>query len=105
MHSCYNRVLDVCVHESQSVVVQSVLDKGRSIKMAKAWTVLIIVVLAFWKCHGQTYPFMNTSLSFEDRVKVCVATPGQLVYARVYNTVNSKTQKSGECSTSQLYTI
>ena len=44
------------------------LDKA--IKMFTAWRVFIIVVLAVWKCHGQTYPFMNTSLSFEDRVKV-----------------------------------
>ena len=35
-------------------------------------TVLVALSLAlvFCKCDGQSYPFMNTSLSFEDRVKV-----------------------------------
>ena len=33
-----------------------------------------VLELAFYKikCQGQPYPFMNTSLSFEDRVKVHV---------------------------------
>ena len=30
----------------------------------------VLILLAFYKCQGQPYPFMNTSLSFEDRVKV-----------------------------------
>ena len=32
--------------------------------------VLVVIVLAVAKCQAQTYPFMNTSLSFEERVKV-----------------------------------
>ena len=32
--------------------------------------VFVVFVLAFCGCHGQDYPFRNTSLSFEDRVKV-----------------------------------
>jgi hypothetical protein len=35
--------------------------------------VLIVVVLIFSRCYGQNYPFKNTSLSFEDRVKVSAA--------------------------------
>ena len=37
---------------------------------------LIVLSLLLCRCHGQDYPFRNTSLSFEDRVKVkipCVA--------------------------------
>ena len=35
-----------------------------------AVSVLGLLLLAIYKCQGQPYPFMNTSLSFEDRVKV-----------------------------------
>ena len=35
-----------------------------------AVSVLSLLLLAIYKCQGQPYPFMNTSLSFEDRVKV-----------------------------------
>ena len=45
--------------------------QNESIKMVTDRRVFIIAILAFLnQCHGQTYPFMNTSLSFEDRVKV-----------------------------------
>ena len=35
-----------------------------------AVSVLGLLLLVIYKCQGQPYPFMNTSLSFEDRVKV-----------------------------------
>ena len=49
----------------------------RKIQLAKMAVVtgLVCVLLALALvqcCHGQKYPFLNTSLSFEDRVKVCM---------------------------------
>ena len=38
--------------------------------------VLVVSALLFSGSHGQDYPFKNTSLSFEDRVKVCVIIHG-----------------------------
>ena len=32
----------------------------------------IVFAVAFCGCQGQSYPFMNTSLSFEERVKVYI---------------------------------
>ena len=49
---------------------QTQLVQEKSVKTVTVRTVFIIFILAFWKCHGQTYPFMNTSLTFEGRVKV-----------------------------------
>ena len=36
-------------------------------------SVLVAFALAYSSCHGQSYPFRNTSLSFEERVKVQLA--------------------------------
>lgn len=35
-----------------------------------AVTTFIVFAVVFSGCQGQSYPFMNTSLSFEERVKV-----------------------------------
>ena len=35
-----------------------------------ALSLLVALALVFGRCHGQPYPFMNTSISFKDRVKV-----------------------------------
>ena len=39
-------------------------------KMTSAWVTLVLTFMTLYSCHGQEYPFRNTSLSFEDRVKV-----------------------------------
>ena len=36
-------------------------------------SVLVAFASAYSSCHGQSYPFRNTSLSFEERVKVQLA--------------------------------
>ena len=50
--------------------IHDVEEWFRAVHKMAVVSVFVVFVLAVCRCHGQNYPFRNTSLSFEERVKV-----------------------------------